>query len=84
MFKRTDSTGDWWMFDTARNTFNVMDLTTRANLLDAETQNAATQLDTLSNGFKMRGTGTSFINLSGGTYIYMAFCESPFKYALAR
>jgi len=84
MFKRTDSTGDWWMFDTARNTFNVMDLTTRANLSDAETQNSATQLDTLSNGFKMRGTGTSFINLSGGTYIYMAFAENPFKYANAR
>jgi hypothetical protein len=84
LFKRTDSTGDWWMFDTARSQFNVMTLTLRSNLSDAETDNSATQLDSLSNGFKMRGTGTSFINLSGGTYIFMAFAENPFKYANAR
>ena len=37
----------------------------------------------LSNGFKQRGTGVS-MNASGGTYIYIAFAENPFKYSLAR
>jgi hypothetical protein len=36
----------------------------------------------VSNGFKVRST--SAINASGGTYIYMAFAENPFKYSLAR
>jgi hypothetical protein len=30
----------------------------------------------LSNGFKIRGTGTAE-NANGGTYIYMAFAEEP-------
>ena len=34
-------------------------------------------IDFLSNGFKIRGT-SSAINSNGGTYIYMAFAESPF------
>jgi hypothetical protein len=37
----------------------------------------------LSNGFKMRAT-TSNLNTNGGTYIYMALAESPFKFSLAR
>jgi hypothetical protein len=43
-------------------------------------------IDIVSNGFKNRGNGASaaFINGSGGTYIYAAFAEMPFKYSLAR
>jgi hypothetical protein len=40
-------------------------------------------MDILSNGFKMRD-GTAFDNGSGNVYIYAAFAENPFKYALAR
>jgi hypothetical protein len=40
-------------------------------------------MDFLSNGFKFR-TSDSATNASGGTYIYMAFAENPFKNALAR
>jgi len=40
-------------------------------------------LDFLSNGFKMRA-GNAGDNASGGTYIFAAFAESPFKYSLAR
>ena len=39
--------------------------------------------DLLSNGFKIRDNGTES-NRSGGTFIYMAFAEAPFKYANAR
>ena len=39
--------------------------------------------DILSNGFKQRGTGVS-MNASGGTYVYAAFAEAPFKYVNAR
>jgi hypothetical protein len=40
-------------------------------------------LDILTNGFKMRTSGSS-INASGETYIFAAFAETPFKYARAR
>ena len=39
--------------------------------------------DLLSNGFKVRDNGTES-NRSGGTFIYMAFAEAPFKYSNAR
>jgi hypothetical protein len=40
-------------------------------------------MDILSNGFKRRDTNTD-VNASGGTYVYLAFAEAPFKYANAR
>jgi len=39
--------------------------------------------DFVSNGFKIRDTASGH-NASGGTYIYMAFAENPFKNSLAR
>jgi hypothetical protein len=42
-------------------------------------------MDILSNGFKLRATGSvSSFNGSGATYIYAAFAESPFNYSRAR
>jgi hypothetical protein len=81
MQKRTDSTGTWELYDTARDTYNVMSADLAANLSDAETTVA--RFDSLSNGFKIRTTGAA-TNASGGTYIYMAFAENPFSIALAR
>jgi hypothetical protein len=40
-------------------------------------------VDMLSNGFKLRTT-SSIANPLGGTFIFMAFAEMPFKYANAR
>ena len=40
-------------------------------------------VDIVSNGFKIRNT-TNVYNTSSGIYIYAAFAENPFKYALAR
>jgi hypothetical protein len=81
MIKRTDGTSSWAMFDDKRNTYNVVDNNLFANLSDAE--DAFGVLDVLSNGFKIRTT-LAGSNTSGGTYIFAAFAESPFKYANAR
>lgn len=81
MVKRTDSTGNWTIVDTSRNTSNVITNRLYADLSNAE--DTDTPCDALSNGFKVRMTSTSW-NASGGTYIYMAFAENPFKYANAR
>jgi len=87
MGKRTDSTGGWWMFDTSINSFNLADNYLYAQSPDPEQENISSlNIDILSNGFKVRsGTAPStWINASGGTYMYMAFAENPFKYANAR
>tara|TARA_R110002126_G_scaffold49856_1_gene137613 strand:- start:1354 stop:2409 length:1056 start_codon:yes stop_codon:yes gene_type:complete len=77
----SDADRAWVMIDTSRNTANVMNLNLYANASDAEATD--TRADGLSNGFKVRGTGT-WVNNSASTYIYMAFAENPFKYANAR
>jgi hypothetical protein len=81
MVKRTDSAIAWIVYDTARNTSNVTNLVLQPNVSTAEV--TAVDIDVLSNGFKLRTTDAAG-NASGGTYIYMAFAESPFKYANAR
>ena len=80
MVKRTDSTSDWYIWDTSRDTYNVESATLLADTSGAET--SATSIDGLSNGFKCRSA--TVVNASGGTYIYAAFASSPFKLSLAR
>ena len=81
MIKRTDNIESWYIIDTARDTYNVTQLYLQANTSGAEA--GATFHDLLSNGFKVRASGT-YANASGGTYVYAAFSENPFKYSLAR
>lgn len=81
LIKRTDTTGDWYIWDTSRNTFNVVSAELFANSSAIEA--SASDLDILSNGFKLRATTAGF-NASGGTYIFAAFAEFPFKYSNAR
>ena len=83
MTKRVDSAADWQIVDVKRETHNVMDSFLFPNLPNAETSDAAYNRDLLSNGFKIRGS-ESYVNASGGTFIYLAFAEAPFKFANAR
>jgi hypothetical protein len=84
MIKRSDSTGSWHIIDTKRIGYNERNDVLLSNSNSAEQTNYSVQeRDILSNGFKMRD-GNSGTNASGGTYIYMAFAEQPFKYANAR
>jgi hypothetical protein len=80
MIKRSDSTSSWYICDTSINPYNEEKTTLYPNLANAEGLNA-NFLDGLSNGFKMREAGLA---VNGGTYIYAAFAENPFKYANAR
>jgi len=82
MIKRTDSTGDWIVLDAARYLNNPNGTWLYPNLSNAE--GVLNDIgDILSNGYKNRNT-QSVVNASGGTYIYMAFAENPFKQSLAR
>jgi hypothetical protein len=83
MVKRTDNTtNDWAFFDSEREPNNVMIKGLKPNKSEAE-YSGYNYRDFLSNGFKWRN-GDSDINENGGTYIYAAFAEAPFKYANAK
>jgi hypothetical protein len=82
IIKRTDAVGDWYTFDTSRDPYNATAQGLSPNSSAAETSYTGWG-DLLSNGFKIRRTDGAW-NASGGTYIYMAFAESPFRNALAR
>ena len=81
MFKRTDSTGSWNIWDTSRDTYNVMNDVLSPNQSAAEA--SPYPIDFLSNGFKLRTTNADF-NASGGTYVYACFAENPFNYSRGR
>tara|TARA_Y100001963_G_scaffold78619_1_gene109149 strand:- start:12935 stop:14008 length:1074 start_codon:yes stop_codon:yes gene_type:complete len=78
MFKGSSASGNHWqIYDTKRNTFNVIDDLLRANQSNAENTNDANEsIDVVSNGFKCRGTSNNNNNHSGVTYIYMAFGQT--------
>jgi len=85
----TGGTGyDWIIHDTRRSIYNPSDTQLIANSTvienrDSGNNSSTAEIDILSNGFKHR-TSSGGRNLSGNTYIYMAFAENPFKYSNAR
>ena len=72
----------WVIFDTSRSPYNaaVLELYPDSSTSEGTDSNG---MDILSNGFKPK-RNSEYLNFSGWTYIYMAFAESPFKYANAR
>ena len=87
LLKESSASGELWVvYDSERNTFNVMGKQLYPSLSAAEADASAdshARIDFLSNGFKIRGSHSS-INTSGETVIYAAFAEHPFKTARAR
>ena len=75
--KRTDSSssGAWVMWDNTRSTFNPCDEYLVANANSAEST-TGTPIDIFSNGWKPGSAGAC--NISGGSFIYLAFAENPF------
>jgi len=82
MIKRTvNAGGSWAIYDSARNTYNVANLSLYPNLTSGD--DTYDVLDFTSNGFKIR-TSSLGVNQSGDTFIVAAFAENPFKNSLAR
>lgn len=83
MVKRMDSTEEWMIIDTTRDETNDGS----EHRLFANTDSGwsdAAAMDIHSNGFKMTRTGEGTGNVTGGTYLYIAFAEQPFKHTNAR
>ena len=85
--KRTDSTGNWNLFDNRRTgstanltlgKANPMELLLHPDLDNAEVNvsSGGHTIDGLATGFKIRSS-SAISNASGGTYIYACFAETP-------
>ena len=72
ILKKTSDTANWMIHDNKRLGYNVDNNNLKLNTNDAEA--TADTLDILSNGFKLRTSGSGENN---GNFIYMAFASEP-------
>ena len=82
MIKRTPTTGNWNITDTARNPYNNTTVALRPNSAATESTVGTVYVQPLSNGFKITNNNTD--TNASSTYIYACWAEAPFKYANAR
>ena len=79
LVKNITNSGEWGIFDSARNTFNVVNARLAAESTGVEYSGDANRdFDFLSNGFKVRNGSADVFNTSGDVFMYMAFAENPF------
>jgi hypothetical protein len=71
LIKRTDSTGDWYVWDSARGIVAGNDPYLLLNSTAAEVT-GTDYVDTYAAGFEISSTAPAAINASGGTYIFLA------------
>jgi hypothetical protein len=71
MIKRIDSTGDWYVWDSARGIVAGNDPYLLLNSTAAEVT-GTDYVDTAASGFELSSTAPAAINASGGTFIFLA------------
>jgi hypothetical protein len=71
MIKRTDSTGDWYVYDSARGIVVGNDPYLLLNSTAAEVT-STDYVDTYAAGFELSSTAPAALNASGGSYIFLA------------
>jgi hypothetical protein len=71
LIKRTDSTGDWYFWDSARGIVAGNDPYLLLNTDAAQVTNTDF-VDTAATGFEITSTAPAAINASGGTFIFLA------------
>jgi hypothetical protein len=75
MAKKSSASGDWYMFDNKITPTNVVNSYQNANKAEADHDSASYYIDILSNGWKLRGSGSELNNSE--TFMYWAFAEQP-------
>ena len=71
LIKRTDATGDWYVYDTARGMTTLTDPYFLFNDTAAEVATLGS-VTTVSTGFALNSTILAAINVNAGTYIFLA------------
>lgn len=71
MIKRTDTTGDWYVYDSARGISSSNDPYMLFNTTAGDVT-STNYVDTDTTGFKVTAAAPAGLNANGGTYVYMA------------
>jgi len=71
LFKRTDATGDWFAYDSARGIVSGNDPYLLLNTTAADVTNTD-YIDPLASGFTVTSSAPAGLNADGGTYIFLA------------
>jgi hypothetical protein len=71
LIKRTDSTGDWYCWDSSRGIVSGNDPYLLLNSTAAEVTNTD-YIDTYSAGFEISSTAPAAINANGGSFVFLA------------
>jgi hypothetical protein len=71
LIKRTDDTGDWFVYDSARGITSSNDPYLFLNSTAAEVTNT-NYVDTDSTGFKVTAAAPAGLNANGGTFVFLA------------
>jgi hypothetical protein len=71
LIKRTDSTGDWYVWDTAKGIVSGNDPYLLLNSAAVEVTNTD-YIDPANSGFEISSTAPAAINASGGSFIFLA------------
>jgi hypothetical protein len=71
LIKRTDSTGDWYVWDSTRGIVPGNDPYLTLNTYNAEVT-GTDYIDTTNVGFDVTSTAPAALNANGGTYIFLA------------
>ena len=71
LIKRTDSTGDWYMWDTAHGIVSGNDPYILLNSSSGQVTNTD-YIDPLNAGFTVTSSAPAALNTSGGTYLFLA------------
>ena len=85
LVKASSIAGEWYLLDSSRDAYNLTQnrLFAQANVAEGASSTNG-PVDFLSNGFKVRSAAANNNNNGSDTYIFAAFAEAPFQFALAR
>ena len=84
--KDFDSANSWRTYDAINDPVNPADhwMVLDGSPVAINTSDTTSDIDFLSNGFKIRGDASTINGTDGNKYMYMAWGSNPFKYATAR
>jgi hypothetical protein len=71
LIKRTDATGDWYVWDSARGIIAGNDPYLLLNSSAAEVT-STDWVDTLATGFEVSNAGSNLVNVNGASYIFLS------------
>jgi hypothetical protein len=71
LIKRTDASGAWYVWDSARGIIPGNDPYLLLNSTAAEVT-STDWVDTLAAGFEVSNAGSNLVNVNGGTYLFLA------------